>query len=220
MFWSDIAREHPEVLGMLPPTAHALAWGYEPGHPFAEEGAIHRAQGRPWWVCPGTSSWRTFTGRSTERRANIREAASAGVGGGAEGLLVTDWGDVGHRQVWPVALLGIAEAADAAWTGAERADGFLEAVSLHAFGDASGAVAPWLEALGHADEPIRAIAGPPSPDGHATRLLNASALFTELHPPPLELALPDEPGPWLEVETAERSGQFGVEAGRVAAPAL
>jgi hexosaminidase len=196
MFWGDIAKENPDALAMIPGEAHALVWGYEPAHDFEGEARLHASVGRPWWVCPGTSSWRTFTGRSSERHTNIRRAARAGIDHGATGMLITDWGDVGHRQVWPIALLAIAEGADAAWTGRERHEGFLEAVSLQVFNDRSLSIAGWLEELGDADEAIRAVSGVPAPDGSPTRLLNASALFAELHPPPLPLALPADPGPW------------------------
>lgn len=198
MFWGDIAREHPHAIDHLPPEAVALVWGYEPTHDFAAEGASYRDRGMRWWACPGTSSWRSFAGRPSERRGNIRRGAREAVLGGAEGVLITDWGDLGHRQVWPVALLGIAEGLDAAWTGGERGPDFLEGVSLQIFGDRSRSIAGWLEELGDADEPIRSIAGHPRQDGTPTRLLNASALFTELHPPPLRLGLPDEPTPWHE----------------------
>lgn len=196
MFWADIATDHPRALDHIPTEAHALVWGYEPGHEFAAQGARHHERGRPWWVCPGTSSWQGFSGRAAERHANIREASSAGVAGGATGMLITDWGDLGHRQVWPIALLAITEGADAAWTGTPRTDDFLDAASLQVFGDSSGKVARWIEEFGDADEPIRAVAGPLGDGSTPSRLVNASAIFTELHPPPLKLALPENPGPW------------------------
>jgi len=198
MFWGDIAGDHPGVLDRLPRQAIGLPWGYEPSHEFAREGAAFREHGMRWWACCGSSSWRSFAGRPAERRANIRRCAHEAVAGGADGMLIADWGDLGHRQAWPVALLGIAEGLDAAWTGAARSPGFLEAVSLQVFGDQSLAIAGWLEELGDADEPLRAVSGRPGPGGEPTRLLNASALFTELHPPPIRLALPPRVEPWLE----------------------
>lgn len=198
MFWGDIAAQHPESVDRLPTEAIALVWGYEPSSDFAAQARAHTERDRPWWACPGTSSWRSFTGRTHERRRNIRRAAHAAAEHHADGLLVTDWGDLGHHQTRPIALMGIAEAADAAWTGRDRSPHFLDAVSLHVFGDPTGATARWLEALGDADEPIRAIAGRRASDGSPTRLLNASALFTELHPPPTQLALPAHPAPWRD----------------------
>lgn len=200
MFWADIAGEEPALLDALPSRAIGMVWGYEPGASFEREARELRARGRSWWACCGTSSWRSFVGRTSERRANVREAASAALAHRADGMLVTDWGDLGHRQVWPVALLAIADGLDAAWRGGERSANFLDACDVQLFGGARG-MAAWLEALGDADEPIRAIAGGRADDEPAKRLPNAGALFTELHPPPevpgRPRRLPAEPGPWV-----------------------
>ena len=198
MFWGDIAKAHPQALDLIPKEAIALVWGYEPDHDFQSESAMHARSGRHFWVCPGTNSWRSFTGRGYERQNNIRNAAAAGIASNAQGMLITDWGDLGHHQVWPIALLGIAEAADAAWTGRKRTPRFLEAVSLHVFNDRSLTIATWLEAFADCDQTIRAIAGSPTPDGNPTPLQNASALFTELHHPPIRLGLPTSITPWQE----------------------
>ncbi|MFT5424277.1 MAG: hexosaminidase [Phycisphaerales bacterium] len=203
MMWGDIAHEHPEVVGMLPRQTIGLVWGYEPSSDFASMGRVWHEAGCAWWVCPGTSSWRSYTGRSAERRANIRRAAREGVDGGAQGLLVTDWGDVGHPQAWPVALMGIAEAADAAWTGEERHADFLDAVSLQVFGDRSLRTARWLESLGDADKPLRDLSGVRTDPGTPARgtpapLANSTAMFTELHTPPMPLHLPDAVELWAQ----------------------
>ena len=183
MFWADIAGEEPELLDRLPGEAVGMVWGYEPGASFEREARELRARGRRWWACCGTSSWRSLVGRTSERRANVREAARGAIEHEGDGMLITDWGDLGHRQVWPVALLAIADGLDAAWTGGERSARFLDACDAQLFGGARGTAA-WLEALGDADEPIRAIAGGRTDDEAPKRLANAGALFTELHPPP------------------------------------
>ena len=114
MMWADIALTHPELLHLMPKGMIGLAWWYEPTEKFEKwVGAIKDA-GHEAWVCPGTSSWRTFTGRTTERRGNIADAAEQGFRAGATGFLICDWGDMGHRQQWPIALAGIAQAAEAA----------------------------------------------------------------------------------------------------------
>ena len=199
MVWGDIAAEHPGAIASLPPDVIGLVWGYEPGTDFRRMGHAWRSRGHPWWVCPGLSDWRSFTGRASERRANIRGGASQGLDGGAAGFLATSWGDLGHRQSWPVTLMGIAEAADAAWSGGDRDASFLDAVSLQVFGDRRLEIAPWLESLGDVDSALRASSGPRDASGSPTALPNASALFTELHPPPLDLGLPKRVGPWAEV---------------------
>jgi len=189
MFWADIALEHPEALAALPADLIALAWGYEPDSPFARWCTQLRSVGREVWVCPGTSSWRSIIGRTSERRDNLLNAAREGLAQGATGWLVTDWGDLGHRQQWPVALNALAEAAHRAWSGTATYDP--RATALHVFGDRALAIATWLDRLGDADRDLRLIGGKPGPLGEPRRLLNASALFVDLHKPLAEAWIGD-----------------------------
>lgn len=182
MFWADIALSHPECLQTLPKELVSLAWGYEPDAPFEKWCAAGRAGGRDVWVCPGTSTWRTITGRTTERRENLRAAAIGGVAGCASGILVTDWGDTGHHQQWPITAHGLAQGAEAAWSGCRAGNGDLDvtdATSLHVHRDRSLRVGRWLEELGDADLILRETCGQLSrPD--RTRLRNQTALFIDL----------------------------------------
>ncbi len=186
-FWADIALEHPECLRELPRELCGLAWGYEGDARFAEWCAALVSAGNAAWVCPGTSSWRSLTGRTTDRRDNLWAAAEQGPAHGASGFLVTDWGDIGHRQQWPISLHGLAEAAHRAWSGTAPYDA--RAAGMHAFGNPE--VGPWLDALGDADRAVRLICGKLSgkigADGNRLPLRNATALFTDLH---LELTAP------------------------------
>jgi hypothetical protein len=196
MFWADIALRHPGALQHLPREMIALAWGYEPDAPFADWLDKLHGAGFESWVCPGTSSWRSFTGRTRERLENLSAAARAGASGGATGMLVTDWGDLGHRQQWAISLRGIADGLEAAWNGADFIPPDPEAVDLHVFGGASG-VAAWLDELGDADEPLRAVLGKPDANGRPTRLRNSSAIFRDLHVG-VSVERTDSPEPWSE----------------------
>ncbi len=183
MFWADIALSHPETLRLLPEQLIALAWGYEPDAPFARwcSEVRHAGRNRQVWVCPGTSSWRSIYGRTQERRLNLRAAAVQGVAGGATGYLVCDWGDTGHHQQWPVMMHAIANGAQAAWNAGQAGAFDPRAASLHALGDESLRVGPWLEALGDADLALREVCLPLSRPGTPGRLRNQSALFNDLH---------------------------------------
>lgn len=176
-FWADIALEHPEALSELPENLMGLAWGYEPDSSFATWCEQLRTAGREVWVCPGTSCWRSITGRTTERRGNMLAAARDGAGHGATGYLVTAWGDLGHRQQWPITLHALAEGAHRAWSGEAEYD--VGASSLHAFGDRSLAIGPWLDDLGDVDHSLRQVGGRPDAAGSPRPLRNASALFTD-----------------------------------------
>lgn len=174
-FWADIALSYPGCLADIPSDVTSLAWGYEADSPFEQWG--ERLKGRPFWVCPGTSSWRSLTGRTQERCGNIEVAARAGLQYAASGFLVCDWGDSGHHQQWPITLNALAQASQAAWNPAATVN--LAAVSLHCFDDPTLLVASWLNELGDADLPLRETCGPLS---HPTRkrLLNQTAIFIDM----------------------------------------
>ncbi len=177
MFWADIALSHPECVKDIPDDMISLAWGYEPEAQFARWCELLREAGREVWVCPGTSSWRSITGRTTERHGNIKAAAEQGTAGGASGFLMCDWGDTGHHQQWPISLMGIAHGAAAAWNPKAPFDP--RAASLHVFGDRSLSVGPWLEELGDVDLKLRQTCGALSAPGRI-KLPNQSAMFIDM----------------------------------------
>ena len=138
-YWGDIIIQHPELIGELPRDAVALEWGYEADHPFAAHGEKFAAAGIPFYVCPGTGSWRTLAGRTSSILGNLRNAAENGIKHGAVGYLNTDWGDEGHWQPLPVSYLGFACGAAVSWAcDAARDLDLATALSLYAFGDPTG----------------------------------------------------------------------------------
>jgi hexosaminidase len=115
LFWGDIILQHPELIPELPRDLVALAWGYEADHPFDQECAAFAASGIPFYVCPGTSSWNSLAGRTSNALGNLLSAAENGLKHGASGYLNTDWGDSGHWQALPVSYLGYAAGAAYSW---------------------------------------------------------------------------------------------------------
>jgi hypothetical protein len=191
MFWADIALGldrggNTADIAKIPRELTAVAWDYEPTAPFKHWCQLLGGVGREIWVCPGSSSWRSFTGRTTERRGNIDRAVADsrknGTAGDATGLLIADWGDVGHRQTWPISLHGIVDGLDGAWTGDTGGPDPL-AESLQVFKDRDLEFVPWLNELGDADRSLRLIAGRPDEQGRATPLKNATLIFNDLHLP-------------------------------------
>ena len=151
LMWGDIVASHPDELASIPDGVTVCEWGYEDGHPFDGRASLLAAAGRPFWLCPGTSSWNTLVGRWSNMVGNIRGAVSAAVGAGAEGVLVTDWGDNGHLQYLPVSEPGFAWGAALSWCLEANSSSDLEAaLSAHAFDDADGGVASALRSLGDA----------------------------------------------------------------------
>lgn len=200
MFWADIALRHPEQVDRIPEDAVALAWGYEPDAPFDEWCEILGRAGREIWVCPGTCTWRSITGRTTERRGNLLAAAQQGRAGGATGYLVTNWGDLGHRQQWPIEAHALADGCAMAWNPDASYDDIRPAIALHVFDDLTGATATWMDTLGDVDLLIRLQAGSPDESGAPTRLRNATALFVDLDQPWDEIpAHLESMSPWQQV---------------------
>jgi len=181
MFWADIALTHPEALDLLNKEMIALAWGYEPDAPFAHWGKMLKDRGFEFWVCPGTSSWRSITGRASERQTNLIAAAEQGAAFGASGFMVTDWGDMGHRQQFPISLHALAEAANAAWNTDAAENYNPQASSWHAFNDKTGTTGKWLDEVGDVDFELRCIAGKKDRDGRPIPLRNSTCLFNDLH---------------------------------------
>ena len=123
LVWDDVLVHNPELLSEIPADVTICDWGYEAAQPFDERAAELKAMGLPFWLCPGTSSWTTVAGRWTNATTNIASACSAAVANGAEGVMVTDWGDQGHIQHHVISHPMFAWAAACAWNpSASRAD--------------------------------------------------------------------------------------------------
>lgn len=148
-FWADIIHQHPSLIRELPRAAIPLEWGYEADHPFDERCAALSKAGLEFYVCPGTSSWCSFSGRTRNAVENLRAAARAGLRYGATGYLVTDWGDYGHRQYLPASYGPLTFAAGAAWhlTAHHDADP-AAAASMHFLGEPEETLSRWWLAAG------------------------------------------------------------------------
>jgi hexosaminidase len=156
MFWSDIVQKEPSSLKRLSKELIALNWGYEANHPFAREAEHVAKQGIPFYVCPGTSSWNSLTGRTENMRRNIASAARHGHNFNAEGLLVTDWGDHGHHQYLPVSYPGFAVGACESWrTGSSKRLNLPDLVNWAFIGESNLNTAETIMSLGQVLEQAR-----------------------------------------------------------------
>ena len=141
LFWADFFRRDATLMGDIPSGARGVVWNYEApsdtswlaflppalterlGLPddahrgFAAHCRRFIQTETPFWVAPGTASWNTILGRNRNAAANVVDAAVVGARHGAEGYLLTDWGDNGHWQPLVVSLPSMVRAAVAAWSG-------------------------------------------------------------------------------------------------------
>jgi hypothetical protein len=149
MMWDDIIVQYPELIPELPRDVIAMIWGYEADHPFEERCKAFLNSDIPFYVCPGTSSWNTFTARWDNMIANQRGAAENGLKYGARGVLNTDWGDSGHTQSLPASYPGWAYGAALAWGVETNRDIDLPAVlDRFAFEDRAGVMGALMQRLG------------------------------------------------------------------------
>jgi hypothetical protein len=176
LLWGDILANHPELVDRLPDGVTVCEWGYEDWHPFAARGSALAAAGRPFWACPGTSSWLSILGRLTNAMGNCASAAAAAQAHGGSGLLVTDWGDMGHLQYLPVSEPVLAYAAAVSWCLDTNRDLDLRAaLDVHVFDDPAGEVGGAVMALGDLHRAV------------TPQFSNLSTLVTHLYFPQLQL---------------------------------
>ncbi len=149
-FWGDIINQYPDLVPEIPKDVIALEWGYEADHPFEEKSKLFGESGIPFYVCPGTSTWVSLSGRTENMLGNIRNAVKNGLKYGAIGILNTDWGDRGHWQQLPISYAGFAYGAALSWNAAGNYDLDLQAaLDAYAFADSVGVMGKLALDLGN-----------------------------------------------------------------------
>ncbi len=122
LMWGDIVMKHPELIPRIPKDITLLDWGYESSYPYERHCKTLQASGLAYMVCPGTNSWTSITGRTDNMLATIEVATKNGVKYGAKGMLITDWGDMGHWQYLPVSYAGYTAGAALSWNSGSAKD--------------------------------------------------------------------------------------------------
>jgi hypothetical protein len=115
MMWGDVVLKHPEIVSEIPKDIILLDWGYEAEYPFKKNGLKFKESGLDFIVCAGTSSWTSIGGRTNNMVGNILNAVKSGLEHDAIGMLLTDWGDMGHWQYLPVSYAGFVVGGGLSW---------------------------------------------------------------------------------------------------------
>ncbi|MBV9789170.1 MAG: family 20 glycosylhydrolase [Chloroflexi bacterium] len=150
--WADVFNHYPELIAEIPEDVILLDWWYEAEESYPTLKALAESK-RPFYVCPGTSSWNTIFPRIDNSLGNIRNYVRDGVAAGAIGMLLTDWGDMGHYQPLSNSWYSYLFGAEMAWTGATTAtEVFNQAFGPLFLGDASGQTVTAIQRLGRAVE--------------------------------------------------------------------
>ncbi|HCE46219.1 MAG TPA: hypothetical protein DET40_21960 [Lentisphaeria bacterium] len=148
-FWvdPDFGNKRSEI-PPLPPELIGNVWGYDGNTDFKNRLKSLGEAGLDAWVYPGANGWNSFTSRTNNRRKNLELAATEGSANSAKGFVITEWGDCGHNQQWPVSLFGMMDGVAVAWSGKSYTDP--EAEANHVFNEP--ALGKWLYKLGEADD--------------------------------------------------------------------
>ena len=125
MFWADMIYNYPGSFHMVPKDAVALEWGYDliQSQRMTAHCIAYRDAGVRYYVCPSTNIHGSLAGRMDVTTFNIRTCGELAAEYGAEGLLMTDWGDGGHPQSWVWSMNPIALAGQYAWNSGAPQDG-------------------------------------------------------------------------------------------------
>ncbi len=140
MLFGDVVVRYPELLGEIPNDVILLDWIYDPMEEYPSTEAFGKS-GRRFWVCPGTGSWNSVFPRLEGAKVNVERLVKTGLRHGAEGMLLTDWGDHGHYGVLSVNFYAYILGAAVSWEGESFDLGEFE----QALDDASFGGEPWLE---------------------------------------------------------------------------
>lgn len=122
MLWGDVIIHKPEKINKLPQDAVFIDWGYDKDYPFEKHAEILSKQNIRFMLAPGTSTWSTITSRILDMEQTILNSTSNAKKYSADGVLITDWGDIGHLQYLPVSYLGFILGGLNSWTKASLDD--------------------------------------------------------------------------------------------------
>lgn len=101
LIWGDVLIKHPDLLGRLPKDMIFIDWGYDGVYPFRSHFEKLKEKKIKFIAAPGTTTWCSVTGRTADWVENISNAVHAVYEFDGEGVILTDWGDVGHLQFLP-----------------------------------------------------------------------------------------------------------------------
>ena len=106
MLWGDVLIKYPDKLDKLIEDAIFIDWGYNKDYPFEKHAKLLSDKNVKYMLAPGTSTWSTITGRILDMKETIINSTVAAKKYNSLGVLITDWGDIGHLQYIPISYLG------------------------------------------------------------------------------------------------------------------
>lgn len=110
IIWGDVLINHSDVLEKIPKDMIFVDWGYDAEYPFEDHLKKLKECGIKFMAAPASTTWCSLLGRTTDYLENISAAIWHTYSLGGEGVLLTDWGDIGHLQHLSASLAPLAYA--------------------------------------------------------------------------------------------------------------
>lgn len=116
MIWGDVLVNHPDLVSKLPKDLIFIDWGYNLNYDFLTHAKMLKENKTKFMMAPGTVTWSNITGRYFDMTGSIKNSSEAVKKYNGLGILVTDWGDIGHLQYLPFSYPGFIYGAQCAWS--------------------------------------------------------------------------------------------------------
>lgn len=115
LIWGDFLLKHPDTLKQLPEDLIFIDWGYNKDYPFEKHLKMLADLKIPFMAAPGTSSWSSIVGKVEDMMATVKNSTTYTKLNHGLGVLMTDWGDMGHLQYLPISYPGLVYASSGMW---------------------------------------------------------------------------------------------------------
>lgn len=116
MIWGDVLVKHPDKISKLSKDIVFIDWGYNKAYDFVNHGKMLEELKVKYLLAPGTSTWSSITGRFIDMKETIENSTCSSKKYHGLGILLTDWGDMGHLQYLPSSYLGFIYGAMLSWS--------------------------------------------------------------------------------------------------------
>jgi len=116
MIWGDVLVKHPGKISKLSKDIVFIDWGYNKAYDFVNHAKMLEELKVKYLLAPGTSTWSSITGRFIDMKETIENSTCSSKKYHGLGILLTDWGDMGHLQYLPSSYLGFIYGAMLSWS--------------------------------------------------------------------------------------------------------
>lgn len=122
LIWGDVVIKHPDAFDKIDEDIILIDWGYSKGYDFESHAKVLNEKNRKYILAGGTSTWGVITSRYEDMYKSISNSASAAKSHNGLGIIVTDWGDIGHLQYLPNSYIGFIHGAISSWSSENEED--------------------------------------------------------------------------------------------------